>query len=119
MQPQETGADIAAKLTPEELKGLLGDIAQIAERAYRRGFQHGFRMAQGEPKATADEVVNWRFERPADEQRGIPGYTKATGAPGTTCAGEERDLLDQLAKEVQVESALGSLVAAYKSQAAN
>lgn len=111
MQPQETGADIAAKLIPDELKALLDDIAQIAERAYRRGFQHGFSARLGAIKATPDQVANWRLARPD-----VPRYENAVGAPGTACAGEKWDLLSQLEKEALVESALGSLVAAHKSQ---
>jgi hypothetical protein len=53
-------------MTRAQKKAMLTAIARIAERAYRRGFQHGTCAARGElgaPAPTPMRVVRWRFSK--------------------------------------------------------
>ena len=77
-----------------DLKRLVVQIARIAEKGYRRGFQHGYLASRGElgaPAPSPDEVADWRF---ADH-----AATHAVGAPGTVWAGRRGKLIHRLSCE--------------------
>ena len=77
-----------------EMKKLILEIARIAEKGYRRGFQHGYLASRGElgaPAPSPDEVADWRF---ADH-----ATTHAVGALGTVWAGRRGKLIHRLSCE--------------------
>lgn len=90
-------------MTKTERRKLLVEIARAAERAYRRGFQQGFLVAQRQfagqepdsPIPTYGEVHDWRFNRP---------ISKAIEPPGSLDAGARRSIVARLRCEINYET---------------
>lgn len=82
-------------MTKREKKQLLKEIAQVAEKAFRRGFQQGHLAAQGkigDSTPTDEQVYRWRFAKHSKTHSVCP--------PGTPYAGERNALLDRLQWEL-------------------
>jgi hypothetical protein len=82
-------------MTRREKKELLRQIAQLVEKAYRRGYQQGFCAASGElggDAPTGEEVRRWRFAAHAGAHAVCP--------PGSRDAGRRERLLSRLECEL-------------------
>jgi len=74
---------------------LAEEIAALAEKAFRRGFQHGYQAARGEMGAkppSQEEVFDWRFSQDARVASPAP--------PGTQFAGRGEGSLERLKMRV-------------------
>ena len=88
---------------------LLKQIASIAEKANRRGFQHGHLAALGEMGTTAPnerEVSRWRFAKHSKTHSVCP--------PGTAHAGNRHKLLDRLEWELDDQDLIRDLIRGRK-----
>lgn len=81
-------------MTAKEKKRLLKQIAQAAELAYRRGFQHGHCAGRGDwgTPPTPEAVASWRFSKGAERECKAP--------PGSTLRGLRTGLIDRLLMEL-------------------
>jgi len=83
-------------MTKQEKRRLVKEIAAIAEKAYRRGFQHGHYTAlhnSHERVPTDAEVYKWRFA--------THSKTNAVCPPGTSGAGRRDDIYERLDMELE------------------
>ena len=97
-------------MNQSEKQRLLKQIATIAERAYRRGFQHGYLAASGEMGVEApndEQVHNWRFAQHSKQYSVCP--------PGTNYAYRKDKLLDRLEWELENEDMIDELLSARKT----
>ncbi|HET7272659.1 MAG TPA: hypothetical protein VFI90_16425 [Rubrobacter sp.] len=84
---------------------LLKQVASIAEKAYRRGFQHGHLAASGQMGTTAPserEVTHWRFAKHSKTHSVCP--------PGTVYVGKRDKLLDRLEWELEDQDMIRELL---------
>lgn len=73
---------------------LVVEIAEIQEKAYRRGVQQGFLIARGRMlrTPTESEIANWRIRRNRNRY--------ATRPPGSPREGQNEDLIERLKMEL-------------------
>ena len=91
-------------MNQRDKKQLLTQVADITEKACRRGFQHGHLAAPGEMGTTAPddtEVYRWSFATESKKYSVCP--------PGTTNAGKRDNLLDRLEWELDDQDMIREL----------
>lgn len=93
-------------MNDKEKKKLLKEIARIAERSYRRGFQHGFLVAYADggsekaegimaidgQKISPKQIEDWRFNKNREKYSVCP--------PGTKFSGKKDEILERLKIEM-------------------
>lgn len=100
----ELSRTITDKLTQEEQRILLEEIAQVSEASFRRGFQHGYLITENESftenhEPTAQQVFDWRFKK--EEYDGYFVYKSSTCPPGPEYEGQKDSLTTRLSWEVR------------------
>ena len=99
-------------MNKQDKQQLLIQVATIAEKAYRRGFQHGHLAASGEMGEIAPndrEVADWRFAKHSKKY--------SICSPGTTYAGKRDELLDRFEWELDDQDMIRELLEERKSSA--
>jgi hypothetical protein len=98
-------------VTKREKKRLVKEIAQIAEKAYRRGFQQGVYAGGGHlatPAPDRTKVTDWRYAANVKKASVCP--------PGTHCAGKRFALLDRLEIELDGRDLIRQLLTEVKAE---